>query len=80
MPLLNSGNKMLYLSLEAGGVIPCRPNPAATLLVIRAWYDTQDVGVCMPSNVRNYIHLEDIPTKLAAVSLPVREITACVDL
>jgi len=24
---------MMYLSLEAGGGIPCRPNPAATLLV-----------------------------------------------
>jgi len=33
MPLRNSGNKMLYLSLEAGGGILCRPNPAATLLV-----------------------------------------------
>jgi len=26
---------MLYLSLEAGGGIQCRPNPAATLLVKR---------------------------------------------
>jgi len=34
LSLLHSGNKMLYLSLQAGGSIPCRPNPAATLLVI----------------------------------------------
>jgi len=33
LPLLNSRNKMLYLSLEAGGGIPCRWNPVATLLV-----------------------------------------------
>ena len=33
LPLLNLGNKMLYLSLEAGRGILCRSNPAATLLV-----------------------------------------------
>ena len=38
--LLHSGNNMLYLChvLEVGGGIPCRPNPAATLLVqFRRW-------------------------------------------
>jgi len=28
---------MLYLSLPAGGDIPCRPNPAAILLVANAY-------------------------------------------
>ena len=32
--LIHSGNKMLPVSLQASGSIPCRPNPAATLLVI----------------------------------------------
>jgi len=34
LPLLHSGNKMLHVSLQAAGSVPCPPNPAATHLII----------------------------------------------
>jgi len=49
LSLLNSGNKMLYgvPVSEAGGGIPCRPNPTAILLAkfirIQFWQSSQHI-------------------------------------